>query len=223
VVGAAHQFPTGTVLAPHRRAELVRWARAVDGYVIEDDYDAEFRYDRRPVAVMQGMEPRRVFLLGSVSKTLSPALGLGWLVAPAAETARVRAANPVAPAPGVLDQLALATLIDRGWYDAHLRTARRRFRARRDLLLRTLAGLIADARPEGTAAGLHVLLYLPAGTDAAAVVATAGAAGLRLADLDAYRSRPGPPALVLGYGNITDPDLPDAIALLASVIEASPR
>jgi Aminotransferase class I and II/Bacterial regulatory proteins, gntR family len=88
VVGAAHQFPTGTVLSPARRARLVRWAREVDGFVIEDDYDAEFRYDHHPVAVMQGMDPGRVFLLGSVSKTLSPALGLGWLVAPAAVTRR---------------------------------------------------------------------------------------------------------------------------------------
>ncbi len=221
VVGAAHQFPTGTVLSPARRARLVRWAREVDGYVIEDDYDAEFRYDHHPVAVMQGMDPSRVFLLGSVSKTLSPALGLGWLVAPAAMNPALRAANPVAAAPPVLDQLALATFIDRGWYDAHLRAARRRFRARRDLLVRTLGAQLPEARVAGTAAGLHILLHLPDGTDTPGAVRTAAAAGLRVADLDDYRVQDAADrALVLGYGNISDTEIPEAVALLREALAA---
>ncbi|ROP35574.1 PLP-dependent aminotransferase family protein [Saccharothrix texasensis] len=215
VVGAAHQFPTGTVLSPARRAQLVRWAREVDGFVIEDDYDAEFRYDHHPVAVMQGMDPGRVFLLGTVSKTLSPALGLGWLVAPAATLTALRTANPVAVAPPVLDQLALSTFIDRGWYDAHLRAARRRFRTRRDLLLDTLAAEVPQGRPAGTAAGLHVLLHLPEDTDTRRTVQAAASAGLRLADLDDYRAGESPGrALVLGYGNIGDTEIPAAVALL---------
>ncbi|SHN36799.1 MocR-like pyridoxine biosynthesis transcription factor PdxR [Actinacidiphila paucisporea] len=223
VVAAAHQFPTGTVLSARRRAQLVRWARAVDGFVVEDDYDAEFRYDRHPVAVMQGMDPRRVFLLGSVSKTLSPALGLGWLVVPAPMDRALRAANSLAAAPPVLDQLALATFVDRGWFDAHLRAARRRFRARRDLLVRTLAAEIPQTRAEGTAAGLHILLHLPDGTDTGKTVRTAAAAGLRLADLDDYRARRTPQrALVLGYGNIGDTEIPPAVALLRQALP-SPR
>ncbi|MGV9944367.1 MocR-like pyridoxine biosynthesis transcription factor PdxR [Streptomyces sp. NPDC003401] len=225
VVGAAHQFPTGTVLSPARRARLVRWAREADGFVVEDDYDAEFRYDRSPVAVVQGMDPGRVFLLGSVSKTLSPALGLGWLLAPAAAVPRLRSANPVAAAPPVLDQLALATFVDRGWYDAHLRAARRRFRARRDLLVRTLAARVPQGRVAGTAAGLHVLLHLPDGTDTRAAVRAAAAAGLRLADLGDYHHADPPvrPALVLGYGNITDTEIPPAVDLLGETLRAAPR
>ncbi len=219
VVGAAHQFPTGAVLSPTRRAGLVRWAREVDGYVVEDDYDAEFRYDHHPVAVMQGMAPGRVFLLGSVSKTLSPALGLGWLVAPPALTAAVRSANPVATAPPVLDQLALATFIDRGWYDAHLRAARRRFRVRRDLLVRTLAERVPTGRVAGTAAGLHVLLHLPAGTDTRAAVRHAAAAGWQVNDRDDYRGTPSEGrALVLGYGNISDTEIPPAVELLRAAL-----
>ncbi|MFG1805120.1 PLP-dependent aminotransferase family protein [Streptomyces sp. NPDC049040] len=219
VVAAAHQFPAGAVLSPDRRARLVRWAREKDGFVIEDDYDAEFRYDRHPVAVMQGMAPGRVFLLGSVSKTLSPALGLGWLVAPPALAPALRAANPVATAPPVLDQLALATFIERGWYDAHLRAARRRFRSRRDLLLDTLATRLPQARVDGTAAGLHVLLHLPPGTDAREAVRAAAAAGLRLTDLDGYRMTPSADrALVLGYGNIADTEIPRAVDLLAEAL-----
>jgi GntR family transcriptional regulator / MocR family aminotransferase len=224
VVGAAHQFPTGTVLSPARRAHLVRWARDVDGFVIEDDYDAEFRYDHHPVAVMQGMDPSRVFLLGSVSKTLSPALGLGWLVAPAALTPALAAANPVAVAPPVLDQLALATFIDRGWYDAHLRAARRRFRARRDLLVRTLGAQVPQGRVAGTAAGLHILLHLPDGADTRGAVRAAGAARLRLADVDDYRvQRSAERALVLGYGNISDTEIPPAVALLREALRSAVR
>ncbi|MEE4541287.1 PLP-dependent aminotransferase family protein [Streptomyces sp. V4-01] len=223
VVGAAHQFPTGASLSPARRAGLVRWAREVDGFIVEDDYDAEFRYDHRPVAVMQGMDPSRVFLLGSVSKTLSPALGLGWLLAPAATGRALRAANPVAAAPPVLDQLALATFIDRGWYDAHLRLARRRFRARRDLLLRTLGGLLPQGRVEGAAAGLHILLHLPETTDTRRTVLAAAAAGLCLVDLDTYRAAPSAGrALVLGYGNIGDTEIPAAIGVLRDALRDAP-
>ncbi|XVV07456.1 aminotransferase class I/II-fold pyridoxal phosphate-dependent enzyme [Actinosynnema sp. CA-248983] len=224
VVGAAHQFPTGTVLSPARRAGLVRWAREVDGFVLEDDYDAEFRYDHHPVAVVQGMDPGRVFLLGSVSKTLSPALGLGWLVAPPSTVPELRAANPVAAAPPVLDQLALATFIDRGWYDAHLRAARRRFRTRRDLLRTTLATALPQARTSGTAAGLHVLLHLPDDTDTRATVRAAASAGLRLVDLDDYRVQRAPDrALVLGYGNIGDTEIPTAVAVLREILTGERR
>ncbi|MFF1747674.1 aminotransferase-like domain-containing protein [Streptomyces mirabilis] len=209
------------MLSAARRARLVRWAREVDGFVIEDDYDSEFRYDHHPVAVMQGMEPSRVFLLGSVSKTLSPALGLGWLVAPVAMTPVLRAANLVAAAPPVLDQLALATFIDRGWYDAHLRAARRRFRSRRDLLVRTLGAQVPEGRVAGTAAGLHILLHLPDGTDTRGAVQAAASAGLRLADLDDYRAhRSAQPALVLGYGNISDTEIPPAVALLREALRS---
>ncbi|MFF2935221.1 aminotransferase-like domain-containing protein [Streptomyces mirabilis] len=156
-----------------------------------------------------------------MSKTLSSALGLGWLVAPVAMTPVLREANLVAAAPPVLDQLALATFIDRGWYDAHLRAARRRFRSRRDLLVRTLGAKVPEGRVAGTAAGLHILLHLPDGTDTRGAVQAAATAGLRLADLDDYRA-PGSaePALVLGYGNISDTEIPPAVALLREALRS---
>ncbi|MEU4517466.1 hypothetical protein AB0F52_01975 [Amycolatopsis sp. NPDC024027] len=201
LVTPAHQFPAGSVLSPRRRAELLGWARDVDGLILEDDYDAEFRYDRRPVGTVQGTDPARVALFGSVSKTLSPALGLGWAVLPPQWTVQ---AHP----PPVVDQLALAGFVESGGYDRHLRGARLRYRARRDRLVAALG----PARLSGAAAGLHLLLHLD--RDAAAVVRKAKAAGVKVADLDGYRSAPGEPALVLGYGNLADSGVEAAAWLL---------
>jgi GntR family transcriptional regulator/MocR family aminotransferase len=86
VVSPAHQSPTGVVLAPERRHQLVDWAKRSDGFVLEDDYDSEFRYDREPVGVVQGLAPDHVFLIGTTSKSLAPAVRLGWIVAPAGLT-----------------------------------------------------------------------------------------------------------------------------------------
>jgi GntR family transcriptional regulator/MocR family aminotransferase len=213
VVTPAHHFPTGAVLAPARRAALVDWAHRVDGVIAEDDYDAEFRYDRRPVGTVQGMAPGRVALFGSLSKTLSPALGLGWALAPPAWRAGVRAGV----APPVLDQLAFAGFVASGGYDRYLRAARQRYRARRDALVAALARRLPAARVDGVAAGLHLLLGGVAG-DAAAIVARAAAAGVAVADLAWYRVRPGPPGLVLGYGNLADRAVAEAVDLLAAAV-----
>ncbi|WP_181773978.1 MocR-like pyridoxine biosynthesis transcription factor PdxR [Amycolatopsis pittospori] len=210
LVTPAHQFPTGTVLSPARRAGLLGWARDVDGLIIEDDYDAEFRYDRRPVGTVQGMDPARVALLGSVSKTLSPALGLGWYAVPPQWTDLV---EPT-PSPPALDQLAFATFLERGAYARHLRAARRRYRARRDALVTALGPLPLS----GVAAGLHLVLDLREDAEAAAVVRRAAARGLRVSDLDDYRATPSGPGLVLGYGNLADGSVGTAARLLREAI-----
>ncbi len=220
-VSATHQFPTGVVLAPGRRADLLEWARRSDGLIIEDDYDAEFRYDRPPVATLQGMAPERVFLLGSVSKTLAPAVGIGWVASPPRLTGAVRAASPFPLVPPVLHQLALARFIESGSsYDRHLRAARQRYRARRRVLLDALARLLPECEVGGAAAGLHLLLRLPRGTNASMVTRAAAGGGLLVADLDRFRTRPDPdhPALVLGYGNLADSAVTAAVSVLAKTI-----
>jgi GntR family transcriptional regulator/MocR family aminotransferase len=221
VVSPAHQFPTGVVLAPDRRAQLLDWARRVDGMVVEDDYDAEFRYDRRPVGALQGADPDRVALTGSLSKTLSPALGLGWLVTPQRWTSSVRAV-PRAVAPGVLDQLALAEFIGSGGYDRHLRAARKRYRDRRDTLLAALAQQLPQFPVAGVAAGLHLLLLLGGWSriDAPEVVRRAAASGLRIGCVRQYQldNRTLDGALVLGYGNLGDREVQHAVSLLAAAI-----
>jgi GntR family transcriptional regulator/MocR family aminotransferase len=225
IVGPTHQFPTGVVLSAGRRAALLAWARRVDGLILEDDYDAEFRYDRRPVGTMQGTDPSRVALLGSLSKTLSPALGIGWAVTPPAWTRRFRATVGPLAVPSTLDQLTFAAFLESGAYDRHLRAARQRFRLRRDRLVRGLAERLPGARLLGVAAGLHLLVHLDGAVDCAGVVARAAAAGMRVADLATYRVRDDAigPGLVLGYGNLADGQVEEAVTVLADAVAQTLR
>ena len=225
IVSPTHQFPTGVVLSAERRGALLDWARRVGGVILEDDYDAEFRYDRRPVGTMQGTDRSRVVLLGSLSKTLSPALGIGWMVAPPAWIGPLRAATGQLAWPSTLDQLAFAAFLQAGSYDRHLRAARTRYRRRRDRLVRALAERLPDARVLGVAAGLHLLVHFDGAVDCAAVVGRSAAHGMRVANLDAYRCRDDAigPGLVLGYGNLADGQLDEAVALLAATVAQSRR
>jgi GntR family transcriptional regulator/MocR family aminotransferase len=141
VVTPAHQSPTGVVLTAERRHALVAWARATDGFVVEDDYDSEFRYDRDPVGVLQGLAPERVFTVGTVSKSLAPTIRVGWVLAPPAFAAALAEEKLLADrgTPG-LDQAALALLVESGRFDRHLRRMRARYARRRTALVDALAG-----------------------------------------------------------------------------------
>ncbi|MCF3118533.1 PLP-dependent aminotransferase family protein [Streptomyces arenae] len=199
----AHQFPTGGPLHPSRRAAVVDWARAHDGLVLEDDYDGEFRYDREPVGAVQGLDPERVVYLGSVSKSLSPAVRLGWLVLPEQLVDGVLAAKGEREAwASVLDQLTLAEFIASGHYDRHIRRMRQRYRHRRDQLVAALAARAPHITATGIAAGLHAVLRLPPGTEASAVKAAAWQ-GIALDGLAAFRhpraTMPAAAGLVVGY------------------------
>ncbi len=221
LVTPAHQYPTGVVLSPRRRAALVAWARAVDALVIEDDYDGEFRYDRDPVGCLQGLAPERVVLAGSMSKALSPALRLGWAVAPPWLAVRLRAARALHDLGSpVLDQHVLARLIASGDHARHLRLMRRRYRARRDAFVAALAERLPQVRVHGVSAGLHAYAELPAGCDEEAVVAAAAALGVAIEGVTPGRiRRPGPPAIVVGYARLPERRLTEAVALLAKAIE----
>jgi len=164
LVTPAHQYPTGVTLRPERRAALVRWAQDRDGVVIEDDYDAEFRYDRQPVGAVQGLDPDRVIYGGTVSKTLGPGIRLGWLVLPARLVEPiVEAHRHTASFPAALEQLALAELLGSARLDRHLRRLRAIYRPRRDQVVTAVCGAMPSLRPSGIAAGLHLLLELPSG------------------------------------------------------------
>jgi GntR family transcriptional regulator / MocR family aminotransferase len=218
LVTPAHQFPTGVVLAPERRAALLDWASR-GGLVLEDDYDAEYRYDRPPVGAVQGLAPERVVYAGSVSKTLAPALRLGWLVVPESlvgELAQAKAQDDLGTP--VIEQLALADFVDRGELDRHLRRTRGAYRRRRDALIAALARHLPTVRVSGIAAGLHLLAHLPAGVDEPAVVEAARARGIGLQGLREHRLLPGPAALLLGYGRIAEPAIEPGVRELAAAV-----
>jgi GntR family transcriptional regulator/MocR family aminotransferase len=218
-VTPAHQFPTGAVLAPERRAQLVAWARDRGALILEDDYDAEFRYDRQPIGSLQGLAPDLVAYGGSCSKTLAPALRLGWLVLPSVLVAQLHADDATSPpgTPPTLDQLALADLLDRGEVDRHLRRQRHRYRRRRDALLAQVAEQLPEIEVRGAAAGLFAVLLLGADADEDAIAARAHEHGVALEPLRA-RGRPG---LVAGYANLPEAGAPAAVAALARAIRGT--
>jgi GntR family transcriptional regulator/MocR family aminotransferase len=216
----AHQFPTGCVLSGDRRRALLGWAASTEALLIEDDYDAEFRYDREPVRSLQGLATDRVVQLGTVSKTLAPALRLGWVVAPDGlvddlERAK-RLADDFSPA---LDQLALAGLIASGEYDRHLRRTRGVYRRRRDALVSALATQLPELAVEGVAAGVHLLLRLPNGTDDAAIVADAATARMVVQPLSSYYvGATDDRGLVIGYGRLHESAVEGATKALARIV-----
>jgi GntR family transcriptional regulator / MocR family aminotransferase len=224
VLTPAHQSPTGALLAPERRQALLAWAAEHDATLIEDDYDAEFRYDREPVGALQGLAPERVATVGSVSKSLAPGLRLGWVVCPPrladAIVAEKRIEDRSAP---VLDQLALAALIESGRYDRHLRRMRGVYAARREVLMGALARHAPELELRGLAAGFHVMVLLPEGVEEEEVVAAArersvGVYGLRD---NTFREPRWPPALVMGFGNVGEGAIERGIEAVADLLRGA--
>ncbi|MEU8102442.1 PLP-dependent aminotransferase family protein [Nonomuraea muscovyensis] len=203
LVTPAHQYPTGVVLSPGRRAALVEWAQDTGATVLEDDYDAEFRFDRDPVGCLQGLAPGHVVLSGSVSKALAPGLRLGWVAAPAelAEAVR-RARGELDLGSPVVEQYALAHFLRTGGYDKHLRQMRREYRRRRDALVGALAEHLPQVRVRGIEAGLHAYLDLPAGWDEGRTAEAARDLGLVAEPVGPMRFTPGGPAVVVGFARL---------------------
>ncbi|GIE97080.1 GntR family transcriptional regulator [Paractinoplanes rishiriensis] len=223
VLTPAHQFPTGVVLSPARRRRLLAWA-AAGGLIVEDDYDAEHRYDRQPVAALQGSAPDRVAYAGSVSKSLAPGMRLGWLIAPRSmQPALLAAKHDTDLGSPAIPQLVLARLLATGDYERHLRAVRTRQRRRRDALLAGLRRHLPQARVAGVAAGLHLLILLPEGTADTDLADRAARAGVRVHPLSWHRLEPGPPGLVLGYAAQAPDRLAEAAERLGRALKLDPR
>ena len=230
LVTPAHQCPTGVVMGPERRQALVAWAAEVDGIVLEDDYDAEFRYDRQPVGSLQGLASDRVLALGSLSKTLAPGIRLGWLLVPLALVDPVVQEKLLtsrgAPA---LDQLALATLLESGRYDRHVRRMWEVYRRRRDVLASAVTEHAPGLRLVGLEAGCHAVLELPEGAAEDDVVQSALRRAVRVYGLSRYRVNAPrvseanvPAALVLGFGNVNEERIRRGVELLGEVLSGTP-
>ena len=218
VVSPAHQFPTGHALSGRRRAALARWAVDNDSFIVEDDYDAEFRYDRASVGALQGLAPERVIYLGSASKTLAPGLRLGWAVLPPSFDAEVveelsRSTLHIS----AVDQLAFENFLRAGELDRHLRKMRVLYRQRRDAVVRALEEELPDLPVRGIAAGLHLVLELDSYELEQSVYVSARERSIALESLSEHGlpGYEGPYGLLIGYGALSEPALREAIRELA--------
>jgi GntR family transcriptional regulator/MocR family aminotransferase len=220
IVTPAHQFPTGVVMSGERRRAVLAWARQAGAVVIEDDYDAEFRYDREPVRALQGLDPERVAYTGSVAKTFAPALRLGWLVIPSdladAAAEMKRLLDSCSPR---VDQLVLARLIESGDWDRHIRRVRAVYRARRDRVTEALGRHLPGFEVSGVTAGLHVTVRFPVGLDDQAVAASARALGVEVLPLSEFAVEPAPAGgLLIGYGHTHETAIDRAVRRVAKAI-----
>jgi GntR family transcriptional regulator/MocR family aminotransferase len=220
ILTPSHQWPTGSVLSARNRAAVMAWATERGAVVIEDDYDAEYRYDRTPVGALQGLAPDHVVYAGSASKTLAPGIRLGWFVLPRHLTEPMAAAKIAADRGSpALEQVALADFVTRGEFDRHLRRMRPVYRRRRDALLEALARDLPWLQPVGVSAGLHLVTWLPPHLDEAAVTGAARRAGVGLDAVGPYRiTNPGPGGLIFGYATVSERAIAEGVARLAQVI-----
>ncbi|MFG2089479.1 PLP-dependent aminotransferase family protein [Spirillospora sp. NPDC048824] len=214
----AHQFPTGAVLTGHRRRELMRWA-ADGGLVIEDDYDAEHRYDRPPTPALRSLLTDRTFYTGSVSKLLAPALRTGWLLPPPAHLdAAVEEKRFADLGSAALPQLVLAELMDSGEMERGLRLLRRRHRSRRDTMIDAIAAHLPGAAVHGTAAGLHLTVTFDAAFHDADLAAAALHHGVKTQPLSWHAQRPTRPGLVLGYAAVPATGITEGITTIGRAL-----
>jgi GntR family transcriptional regulator / MocR family aminotransferase len=208
------------VLSRSRRLALLEWAAETRGLIVEDDYDAEFRYDRTPVGAVQGLDPARVVHIGTAAKTLAPGLRLGWVSVPEDLVAELRTRKAVADSGSpAIDQLALTELITSGAYERHVARVRQAYRRRRDRLMEGLAGRLPHGfELRGAAAGLHILLTLPSGADDVALAQAAAEAGIGVRPLSPMALRDPVHGLLLGYGRLGEARIGPAVVALAGVL-----
>lgn len=221
----AHHNPLGMPLSPSRRTAAVEWAERTGGFVLDDDYDGEFRYDRLPVGALQALNPEKVVYLGSTSKSMSQALRLGWMVLPVGLVdAVVDAAGGQQFCVNAISQLTLADFIAGGYYDRHIRRMRARYRRRRDALVSALTQF--DVGIRGLAAGVNLLVTLPDGAEPE-VLRRCGEAGIALTGLGIMRhpqadlDLPDPDGLIVGFAAPAEHAFAPAVSALCAVLEAS--
>ncbi len=217
IVTPAHQFPTGAVLSRERRTALIDWAEDSDHLIVEDDFDAELRYDRGAIGALQGLAPERVVYIGSASKRLAPGMRLGWMLMPSWLTWALVSSKAIEDGGSeIVGQLALCDFIARGELDRHIRRMRLRYQRRREALLAALARWLPQARADGAAAGLYELVQLPDHAEEAKLIAASADRGVGMEGLSLHRfTHGGSPGIVLGYGNLSEPAIDQGVRLLA--------
>jgi GntR family transcriptional regulator/MocR family aminotransferase len=222
IVTPAHQFPTGAVLSSKRRAALIEWAERGERLIIEDDFDAELRYDRAGVGAVQGLAPERVAYIGSASKRLVPGMRLGWMLTPSWLGWPLISVKAIEDRGSeAIGQLALHDFIERGELDRHLRRMRLRYQRRREALMESLDRYLPQAQVGEGAAGLYELAELPEGVNEAALVSAAAGRGVGVEGLALHRFKPGgAPGLVLGFAAMPEPAIEQSVRLLADALRS---
>ncbi|GCE30276.1 GntR family transcriptional regulator [Dictyobacter alpinus] len=225
LITPAHQFPLGVVLSPARRQALLHWARTHDAFIIEDDYDAEYRYDRAPVGALQGLDVDHVIYGGSVSKMLAPALRIGWLIVPDRLLPQmIEAKRYTDLSSSVLDQLTFSLILADGQLDRHLRRVRQIYRNRRDILVTSVIEHIPGAAIQGIAAGLHVVVTLPDAISEEKIIAQASSSSIGLYGLHSYcqPAPSAPAALVMGYAALSEVAIKTSLKQLGQLLQEVP-
>jgi GntR family transcriptional regulator/MocR family aminotransferase len=221
LVTPAHQSPTGVVMSGPRRLALARWLRDNNAVAVEDDYDAEFRYDRAPVGALQGLAPDHVVYAGTTSKTLAPALRLGWMVVPPELLPALEDELRLMDCGrGRIEQFALAHFLDCGDYDRHLRKTRVLYRNRREALLAAIAAVWPDVTIGGVSAGLHATVRFPRRLDETAVIETANRRGIGLSFLRRHYlgAAPDESTMLLSYASMPESALRTTLRTLATLV-----
>lgn len=216
----SHQYPLGIVMPVRRRQELLRWAEEKEGrYLIEDDYDSEFRYVGKPVPSLQGSDQSgRVVYIGTFSKSIAPAIRISYLVLPEGLLDRYeQAGRSFSSTVSRIDQRVLQLFMERGYYERHLNKMRALYKSKHDLLLSEIRKLSCVEQVTGHHAGVHLLLRLRPGDSEAERIEQAARAGVKVYPLSEYCiDRTGcEPTILLGYATMTEEEIRAAAALLA--------
>jgi GntR family transcriptional regulator / MocR family aminotransferase len=223
LVTPAHQYPLGVAMAPARRVALVEWARETGGWIVEDDYDGEFRFDRQPVGALQGLDPSRVIYGGTASKSLAAGLHLAWLVLPPSLVEPVTETIRWRVGVSSIEQAALADFITRGQLDRHLRQMRLVYRRRRDSVLSALSEHASWMTMTGASAGLHGTILLEGTAEREyEILRLAERASVGMHPLTAHRHAPGQPGLVVGYSRPAAHEFSSAVARLGQLVSTLP-
>jgi GntR family transcriptional regulator / MocR family aminotransferase len=221
-VSPSHQFPLGVTMSASRRLELLRWAGEADAWVLEDDYDSEFRYDARPLGCLQGMDDQgRVVYIGTFSKTMFPALRLGYLVVPEPLIDAFRAGRAAADRHSpTLEQAVLAAFVGEGHFARHVRRMRRLYAERQELLLQSVGAELGDRLEVARSpAGMHLVAWLGPMVNDEKVSARALEQGVEAAPLSRYAvNRPDRGGLVLGWAAYRPDQIRCAVGKLATAL-----
>lgn len=224
----SHQYPLGTVMPIRRRLDLLKWAEEEEGrYIIEDDYDSEFRYKGKPIPALQGYDGSgKVIYIGTFSKSIAPAIRMSYMVLPEPVCRMYKErCGFISSTVSKVDQLILQKFIEEGYYERHLNKTRALYRSRHDTLLSAVKEMIPAVHISGENAGVHLLLHFRDGRSEEELIHKAEEKGVKVYGLSEYyvdgKEKAGETVILLGYANMNEEKIREAVKLLGEAWEIS--